>query len=238
MLRKSDRTSTCFTESHPCPYFSDNRISSTEYLINDHGSAKEFHILLSKGYRRFGQVFYKNVCVGCRECKSLRIDVDRFRPGRSHKRTIKNNADMRVEIVRDAAFSLKKLALYEKYVNSKHGGEKEESHDPLPVLLSIHYGYDRIIEMDYYLGGKLVGVGIVDEGRGCLSSNYFYYDTDHLGRRPGVFSVLQEIELAKSMGKKYCYLGFYIKDNPKMSYKKGFRPNEILEEGRWREFTD
>jgi arginine-tRNA-protein transferase len=90
--------------------------------------------------------------------------------------------------------------------------------------------------MNYYLGSRLLGVGIVDEGKDCLSSNYFYYDTDYLGRRPGIFSILQEILCAKRMGKRYYYLGFYIEKNPAMSYKKDFRPNQILENDEWIEF--
>jgi arginyl-tRNA--protein-N-Asp/Glu arginylyltransferase len=42
--------------------------------------------------------------------------------------------------------------------------------------------------------------------------------------------------LAGIMGKKYYYLGFYIEDVPKMSYKKFFRPNQILEKGKWKGF--
>ncbi|HEX8947562.1 MAG TPA: hypothetical protein VF790_01300, partial [Dissulfurispiraceae bacterium] len=80
------------------------------------------------------------------------------------------------------------------------------------------------------------GVGIVDEGRDSLSSNYFYYDTSFLERRLGVFSILNEISLARSLKKRYYYLGFYIEETQKMSYKKHFRPNQILEGGKWKDF--
>ena len=91
--------------------------------------------------------------------------------------------------------------------------------------------------MDYYLEDRLVGVGIVDEGRDSLSSNYFYYDTDFPERRLGVLSILREMALAGVMRKKYYYLGFYIEENPKMSYKKFFRPNQVLENGEWKDFS-
>jgi len=130
-----------------------------------------------------------------------------------------------------------KAALYEKYINSKHSNDiKKGSHDPLPVLFAIHSGYDHIIEMTYYHGEKLIGVGIVDEAEDALSSNYFYYDTAYLDRRPGVLSILHEISLAKKIGKKYHYLGFFIEDNSKMAYKKYFRPNQIYRNKRWNEF--
>ena len=100
----------------------------------------------------------------------------------------------------------------------------------------MHYGYIHTIEIDYFCDGRLIGVGIVDEGSDSLSSNYFYYDTDYLDRRLGVFSILKEILLARLIGKKYYFLGFYIEDIPKMSYKKFFRPNQILENGEWKKY--
>lgn len=90
--------------------------------------------------------------------------------------------------------------------------------------------------MDYFLGEKLICVGIVDAGSDSLSSNYCYYDTDYLAARIGIFSIIMEIALAKSLGKKYYYLGFYIEETPKMSYKKFFRPNQVRQDGEWRDF--
>jgi hypothetical protein len=33
------------------------------------------------------------------------------------------------------------------------------------ILPIIHYGYPDTLEMDYYINGELVGVGIVDRGK-------------------------------------------------------------------------
>jgi arginine-tRNA-protein transferase len=156
---------------------------------------------------------------------------------RSHKRTVRKNEDVGMDILNQPFITPEKVVLYDRYVKSKHRESTvEESAEALNVLLNIHYGYPHTIEMDYFREGQLIGVGIVDEGRDALSSNYFYYDTDYLDRRLGVFSILKEIELAKILGKKYYYLGFFIEENPKMSYKKYFRPNETLKNGVWRDF--
>ncbi len=226
-----------FQEQSPCPYFKDDRISSIEYLIPSEEETGNYHLYLSKGYRRLGRIFYRNVCDKCEECKPLRIDTDKFNPGRSQIRTLKKNEDIRAEISDTSNLTTEKIMLYHKYVNSKHPENKEDNlGDSVNILMAIHHGYGSIMEMEYYLEDKLVGVGIVDEGWDSLSSNYFYYDTDYLNRRLGIFSILKEIELARKLGKKYYYLGFYIEENPKMSYKKYFRPNQVLENGEWREF--
>ncbi len=237
MKQKTKEPAVTFKEKYPCPYFEDGRTTAIEYLFPNEDDMKRYHEFLAKGYRRIGQIFYRNVCEECDDCKPIRIETGKFMESRSHKRTLNKNKDVHVEILRDPSLTAEKIRLFEKYINTKHERDKdEEQGDPLNTLVGIHYGYPGIIEMDYYLEEKLIGVGILDEGRDALSSNYFYYDTDFLDRRLGILSILKEIALARSMKKKYYYLGFYIEENPKMSYKKSFRPNQILEKGRWKNF--
>ena len=224
-------------DNSPCPYFKDGRISTIEYIVPGRRDMDDFHIYLAKGYRRIGPIFYRNMCKRCDECMPLRIETEQFVVSRSQRRTLRDNDDIRVEILNGPTLTAEKALLYRRYVQSKHGEKAgDDPIDPLIVLQSIHYGYPATIEMDYYLEGRLMGVGIVDEGKDALSSNYFYYDTDCLEKRPGVFSILKEIELARTLAKKYYYLGFCIEKNRKMSYKKFFRPNQILDHGRWRDF--
>jgi arginine-tRNA-protein transferase len=224
-------------ESFPCAYFGDGRMSSIEYLFADEESAGRYHEFLADGYRRLGSMFYRNVCEDCCGCKPLRLETERFRPSRSQKRTLKKNRDIRLDIQSPAFITAEKIDLYRRYLDSKHSGKGDkEIRDYETVLSNIHYGYAHTIEMDYYAGDQLIGVGIVDEAEDSLSSNYFYYDTDYLCRRPGVFSILKEILLARVMEKKYYYLGFYIEETAKMSYKKLFRPNQVYRESAWREF--
>ncbi len=233
----SGTASQVFQEHSPCPYFKDGRIASIEYLVPDEKEAGNFHLYLSRGYRRLGRIFYRNVCETCSECRPLRVESDKFKPGRSHTRTLKKNKDIRIVVSDSSSLTTEKIMLYHTYVNAKHAeGKKEDLGDSIQILTALHHGYDSIIEMNYFHEDTLVGVGIVDEGRDALSTNYFYYDTVYLDRRPGIFSILQEIEFARKLGKQYYYLGFYIEENPKMSYKKYFRPNQVLENGDWAEF--
>lgn len=226
--------SAVFTDSQTCPYFNDGRISTIDFLVPNEIEADNYHKFLAKGFRRIGRVFYRNICNQCSDCQPLRLIPDTFILSKSHKRTLKSNEDIRVEVPGHSHISADKIHLYNKYVNTKHPEIiPEEPVDSVNTLMNIHYGYMRTIEMDYYLDNELIGVGIVDESEDSLSSNYFYYDTDYLDRRLGILSILKEIALAKSLGKKYYYLGFYIEENPKMSYKKHFRPNQVLKDGKW-----
>lgn len=232
---KSWKSTTSFLETFPCAYFDDGRVAAIEYLFTEGKNAREFHRFLARGYRRLGGVFYRNVCAHCSACLPIRLETGSFEASKSQRRTLKKNRDIRLDIS-PVAVSGEKIGLYLKYLCGKHGEKENEEADAHKSLLSLHYGYPYAIEMDYYLGDRLIGVGIVDETACALSSNYFYYDTDYLERRPGVFSILSEIFLARLLGKKYYYLGFYIEETRKMSYKKHFRPNQIYEDGRWRDF--
>jgi arginyl-tRNA--protein-N-Asp/Glu arginylyltransferase len=237
MKTRSPSSPVVLTDSCLCPYFEDGRISTIECVIPDTGSIRNYHEFLARGYRRTGHIFYHNICRDCSDCIPMRLETERFVLSASQKRTLRNNRDVRVSVRSRPSLTFQKMALYEKYVRSKHAAGKDGvPEDPLPVLIALYAGYDRIIEMEYYIAKTLIAVGIVDEGEDSLSSNYYYYDTDHLDRRPGVFSILQEISLARSMGKRYYYLGFYIEKNRKMSYKRYFRPNQIYKNGKWTGF--
>ena len=225
-----------FREDLCCPYIFDGRMASLEFFFPSQGIEREFHLFLARGYRRLGSVLYRNVCKECSSCKPLRVETEKFRISRNQKRTLKKDLDLRTEISAPRV-TPEKAELYTQYIAWKHASEEnEEREKDAATLLSLYYGYPGSIEMDYYLGDKLIGAGIVDEAADALSSVYFYYDTSYFRRSPGVFSILQEIALAQSMKKMYYYLGFYIEETPKMSYKALFRPNQVYRDGIWTTF--
>ena len=70
-------------------------------------------------------------------------------------------------------------------------------------------------------------IDIVDDG---ISSIYCYYDPDYSHLSLGKFSLLKEIDLAKQMGLRWIYLGYYVKGCQSLEYKKDFLPQERLVE--------
>lgn len=219
----------------PCPYFNDGRVATYEYVVIGQRESSEFDGYLRRGYRRIGTYYYRTVCRACSACIPIRLEARRFKASRSQERTLRKNADVRLEIAVPSV-NPEKTDLFVKYQRTKHGENLDANEQGL-ALYDMHYGFENILEMDYYLDSRLLGVGIVDVAKDALSTNYFYYDTDFLNRRPGVLSAVNEIFLAQKMGKKYYYLGYYIKENPKMSYKKFFRPNQLLRGEQWEQFA-
>ncbi len=225
-----------FREDMPCPYIGDGRTASLEFVLPAEGIVRHFHEFLSVGYRRLGSVLYHNVCRTCSSCRPIRIETEKFKASKSQRRTLRKNSDLTVEC-RPPSVTPAKVELYRKYVISKHSQDSAiDVRDCRTTLSGLYQGYAGSIEIDYFLGGRLIAAGIVDEGEDALSSAYFYYDTSHLHRRLGIYSILQEISLALSLGKRYYYLGFCIEETAKMSYKKFFRPNQVHEDGVWKDF--
>jgi arginine-tRNA-protein transferase len=62
---------------------------------------------------------------------------------------------------------------------------------------------------------------------------YTFYEPTEPRRGLGVYAILWEIEEAKRLGLAWLYLGYLIRECPKMSYKARYRPLEAYLGGRW-----
>ena len=80
---------------------------------------------------------------------------------------------------------------------------------------------------------ELIAVAVTDVLPHGLSAIYTFFDPEHEARSLGVFSVLRQIEACRERGLPHLYLGYWIKDAPKMRYKTDYRPVELLVHERW-----
>jgi arginine-tRNA-protein transferase len=82
-------------------------------------------------------------------------------------------------------------------------------------------------------GDHLRIVSLVDRLGDGLSSVYTFFEPDPPSASYGTFSILWQIERCRELGLPYLYLGYWIRESPKMAYKATFRPIEGLRGGRW-----
>ena len=80
---------------------------------------------------------------------------------------------------------------------------------------------------------KLVAVMLADQMIDSLSAVYSFFDPDPSDRSHGTYMILWLVEHARELGLEYVYLGYWIEDTPKMSYKQRFRPLERLGPDGW-----
>ena len=79
---------------------------------------------------------------------------------------------------------------------------------------------------------KLVMVSIIDVLDEGLSSVYTFYDPGTPGSL-GTYSIMWQLEQCRTLGLPWLYLGYWIADSKKMSYKAGFQPQQRLVDGTW-----
>jgi arginine-tRNA-protein transferase len=92
----------------------------------------------------------------------------------------------------------------------------------------------RLVELRSEERG-LIAACLVDRLDDGYSAVYSFYDPDTPKRSLGTLAVLTLIERAAAEGLPYVYLGYWIGESPKMSYKTRFRPLEVLDaSGGWR----
>ena len=226
------RTSSVMESS--CQYFHDDRKAVTENIFPDHKKIENLNHYLERGFVRYANYYFRHICNDCKACIPFRVLTDNFVISRSLKRTLKKNSDLRIVIPESPVIDQIRVNLYEKYIKNKHKiyGQKNPEID----VAFRHLGFKNSYEMDFYLDDTLVAVHIVDAGSDALYAAYLYYDTSYMRRRLGVFCIAKAIEFAAKLGKSFYYMGWYIENLPVMSYKKQFRPNQLLIDGVWKDF--
>jgi leucyl-tRNA---protein transferase len=73
----------------------------------------------------------------------------------------------------------------------------------------------------------------MDQLEAGLSSIYTFYDAERPSLSLGTYSILWQIAEAKRRKLPYVYLGYWIEESRKMSYKVNFQPVEGLIRVTW-----
>lgn len=214
-----------------CSYLP-SETSSLEYRVCDTIDPHRYESLLERGWRRHGQYFFRPACPACRQCRSLRVDVAAFQPSKSQRRILRRNGDVNVEIaVPDA--SPRHVELYNAWHADMHArrgwrNDRLTLEQYRDVFLAGRWSFAH--ELRYVRNGRLVGIGLIDIVPTAISSVYFYHDPAWRPAGPGTFSILQELERARALGRRWLYLGYWIAACQSMSYKANFGPHEVLDE--------
>jgi arginine-tRNA-protein transferase len=187
--------------------------------------------LLERGWRRFGRTLFRPSCPSCCACRSLRVGIREFRPSKSQRRCLNANRQLEL-VIGQPTVTREHLVLYNRYhadMHQRRGWAFREIDEAnySESFLDGKFPFSR--EFQYRLNGELVGLGIVDVTPAVMSSVYFFHDPDLRSRGLGTFSLLNELLDGSTAGRKWLYLGYYIRDCQSMNYKNHFRPHQVLE---------
>lgn len=221
------------TAPMPCPYL-DGRMERkivTELVGSD---ARQLHDSLSRaGFRRSHSIAYAPACPGCTACVPVRVVVAELEMKKSFRRTWKANGDLRARAV-EARATAEQYRLFNAYQELRHTGSD--------MALMGFYDYRAMVEdspidtslIEFRDGdGTLIAVCLMDRMDDGLSAVYSFFADAPERQGLGTFMVLWLVEEARRLGLPYVYLGYWIAESRKMSYKKRFQPLEAFTPDGW-----
>lgn len=194
-------------------------------------NSERYAWLMSQGFRRSGDQIYRPHCLNCNACQSLRVITNQFTLSKSQKRSLKRNKSFQIKTsntVKDCYYPL-----YENYINTIHrdGTMYPATYEQYEGFLTSTITQQLYIEI--WDDNNLISVAVTDILTDALSAVYTFYHPDYKINGLGVFSILKQIEIAKSLNKNFLYLGYQIDDCKKMNYKNRYFPHQRLQNNTW-----
>lgn len=228
------------TAPAPCPYVP-GRTERKVFAELKGGSAVEMSEALGRiGFRRSQNVVYRPSCDFCQACVSMRVMAPMFAPTASQKKLLRRHADLEVSACEPWA-TAEQWSLLRRYLAVRHpqgGMAAMDAHDYADMVEQTPV--DTVV-VEYRepssdgQPGRLVGCCLTDKQSDGLSMIYSFYEPDSVTRRGlGSFIILDHIIRAGDAGMPYVYLGYWIDDCDRMSYKKSYQPAEALIAGIWK----
>ncbi|MFT5701225.1 MAG: arginyl-tRNA--protein-N-Asp/Glu arginylyltransferase [Desulforhopalus sp.] len=195
-------------------------------------SERVMELFLAAGYRRNGDCLYTMHCQECQACIPIRLRPLIFMPNRNQKRSVQKNKDVEIEL-KPLKIDDENIELCERFLRKRYPRENNSArgyfHDFFLTSIT------SAAQLQFRVGGRLIGSSIVDIGDNWLNAVYFYFDPEEAKRSLGTFNIMTLVDVCLDWGVEYLYLGYLIEDVPAMSYKSNFNPHFLYLDKKWRQ---
>ncbi|WP_025899789.1 arginyltransferase [Sneathiella glossodoripedis] len=224
------------TPPAPCPYLAGKLEKKIVTLLAGKDPDNLHNTLSLAGFRRSQDLAYRPACDDCNACIPIRVSAEEFQPGKSFRRIINTNKDLNARVM-PAIAEPEHFDLFHRYLRSRHsdGGMADMSFNDYQAMVEDSPVRTQLTEFRDE-NKKLLAVCLTDQMDDGLSLVYSFFEPELAKRSLGSFLVLWHLQQAKNMGLPHVYLGYWISESPKMSYKTRFTPAEILTREGWQSF--
>lgn len=220
------------TAPYPCSYLPDLQARSQVAAPSGLVTPNVYSELIQHGFRRSGTYTYRPRCDTCQACVPLRVLAKEFSPTRSQRRTW-NKLGYLQSSLHELQDKPEYFELYQRYQKARHrdGGMDNDDRESYRNFL-LQSQVDTLL-VEFREQDILRMVSVIDVLADGLSSVYTFFEPDlpHCGY--GVYNVLWQIDLCRQLGLDHVYLGYWIADSAKMSYKTKYQPAQGLLDGTW-----
>ncbi len=220
------------TKESRCDYLANQKNTSIITDPNQALTTSLYTLLAENGFRRSGNVAYRPNCHDCQACIPVRIPTKHFKKSRSQRRNMTKNQDLNVSS-HPAVFSDEHFSLYRKYLARRHGNSNMNAQTKNDYLAFLTCREVNTVFYEFRLNGLLIAVAVTDILENALSAVYTFYHPDFEARGLGTYAILWQHALALNLRMKWLYLGFWIEQCPRMSYKTNFQPIEGIQDQQW-----
>jgi arginine-tRNA-protein transferase len=219
-----------------CPYVAGRAERKLVVELSGQGAGRSYDDLSRAGFRRSHRFAYRPMCGLCASCVPVRIAVERFTYSRSARRIRNINRDLRASLTSSRA-SVEQFRLFGDYQRWRHGdsemagmsfGDYRAMIEETPVKTEILEFRDE--------GKNLLAASLIDRLDDGVSAVYSFYDPRSEKRSLGIWCILWLVEECRRRAAPYVYLGYWIAESPKMSYKSRFTGLERLTSSGWIRF--
>ena len=230
------------TRARPCPYLPGRFERSIAAELDSQTAQALYDSACQSGFRRSHGFIYRPACASCDACVPVRVVAGEFRPRRTLSRILRANQDL-TGAETSVQATEEQYALFMRYQRARHGSDKPDG--GMDRMTFVEYAAmveespidTRLIE-HRRADGRLIAVMLYDRIIDGSSAVYSYFAPDEDQRSLGSYLILDLIMRTQSTGQPYVYLGYWIADTPKMSYKIRFRPIEALGAKGWCRLPD